>query len=180
MAFVNRNNNYNQSKSIVLFAVFSIICFLLSSSVLPFFADSGNAPVPELLLCLVCVMPIYLDRKVSCIFALILGFLTDLFINEPVSFSPVVFVAAVLIVMVTGRYFSRPGTLSVSVCALPALAIRMIVDTVCYIARFSDSELFSVIIGKTLPHLIVNFASAIVITFIVGFFAKRFNIFALE
>ncbi len=177
MAFVNKKYPAASGRNVVFFAIVSLICFLLSSSVLPFLTYDKGLPTPDILLCLVCVISLYVDRKTACIFALVLGFLSDLFINEPVSFSPVIFVASLLVMTMLGKHFSRLGTLSASVCMLPVFVIRMIADTVCFLVRFEESELLEVLTKQTLPSVLVNFAAAIVLTFIIRFVSKRFSVF---
>lgn len=169
---------YKDDKRIYIFlGIMSLIVFLLSSSVLPFISDGKVGPEGNLVLCFVCLIPAFVPMKSAAIFALVLGFLCDLFIYSPESFSPIVFLVGVFVVSYLYRFFSRTGTLVMAVCSLPCLALKMVLDTFAVMASHNDSGAFDVISKLTLPSLAINFAFAIAAAFILRLLTKKLGIF---
>lgn len=160
----------------VFYAVFALILFLLMASVLPFLSSAKGFVPADLLLCLVCAMSAFADRKSSCIFAVILGFMADLFIFEPTAFSPVVYLASALLVPMLHRYFSYLGSVVMAVCSVPACILRSCVDSAVTVALFRNVQYSEVFARIALPLFVVNFASAIVICFICRLFVKKLRL----
>ena len=173
MAFKFKNGSpikkSNKAKYIFT-GVFALVLFLVSASVIPFFMLEGNLPCADLLICLVCAVCPYFTLKESCVTALICGFLADLFLYPPTSFSPVVYVAAVVVTGYFLRRFRASTSVSMAVCSLCAIFIRCAVETVGALSVTEGVSLWDILSSYTLPMVLINFASAIVICFI----AKRF------
>ena len=160
----------------VFLCIMSLVFFLLSSSVVPFLRSDPAAPSGDILFCFVCCIPAFVPRKSAVVFALVLGFLSDLFINMPRSFSPVVFVLSVLIASYLYGFFSRIGSLVMAVCALACFVLRAAVDTFAVMAQYEGSTAFGVLAKVTFPALIINFAFAIVISFLLRVIVRKFRI----
>ncbi|MBP3580520.1 MAG: hypothetical protein J6K12_04655 [Clostridia bacterium] len=163
-------------KSTVFFAITGIIYFLIASSVLPFFGTFSNTPCPDLLFCLVCVIPAYYDKKLCCIYAVLLGFLSDLFINTPFLFSPIVYLAAVVGVMYFYRFFKNFGTITASVCAMPVLAARQVLGTVIVMNVRQGANLGNVLIKVIVPEFFISFAFILVTGFLIRCLTRFFDI----
>lgn len=155
-----------KGEPIVLLTVASVICFLLSTAVIPFLFKSAFLPVPNLMLCFVCCIPSLASLKTSALFSLILGFLNDLFVSEPTSFSPIVFLVSVCLVCYFYTHFSRIGTHVMAVCSLPPIVLSAGVMTFAAMANFKDASALSVLTKLSLPYIAVNFAFAIITAFI--------------
>ena len=169
----------SDSKNIVFLVVFGILCFLISASVLPFAAEVGTMPCPDLLLCLCCVIPKFYEKKASCVFAVVLGFFSDLFINTPLLFSPVVYLLCAAFVPYFYGYFKKVGTVVSAVCALPLLILRQIVGTVI-IMSVRKTAVLGTVVGKVIfPELMAEFAIVLVLSFVIklvgGYFGVRKN-----
>jgi len=163
MKFKGENSGFMQENTVFLI-VFSVICFLVSSSVIPFL---GSSVKPDILLCLCCVLPKFSESKTNCIFALSLGFLSDLFINTPWHFSPVIYLISVVFVPHLYGYFKRIGTVTAAVCSLPFLALKAVSGAAVLIFESGHKGVFSALTGMFLPELTVNFAFAIIIGYTV-------------
>lgn len=156
----------NETGTYIFVSVFGLVLFLLSASVVPFLAGQKGVPSPDLLLGLVCASSAFLDRRKACIFAVIFGFMSDLFITSPTAFSPIVYLAAVLIVPRCLMFFSRHGTVITAVCSVPAIAVRCIVRAVATSAVFGGVPFASLLSDNVLYTFMFTFASCIVICFV--------------
>ena len=171
------NKGNSEKKLVVMFSILALVSFLLSSSVLPFtISREGFMRLPDLLLILCCIMPLFAGRVLCCIFALVCGFLQDLVISVPYNFSPVVYLVAVCVIPFFLGHFKTPGTLSGAVCALPCLALKTLVGVLVLTARYSDAGLGSVLMSVALPELVVNFACTIVMLFIIRRLVRWFGL----
>lgn len=165
--------NKNNKGIYVFFGVMSLAVFLVSASVLPFLAQTKNFAMPDLALCLVCILPCFMPVKTACIYALSLGFLCDLFINSPVCFSPVIYLAAVCIMPFFHGHFSRVGAVTAAVCSIPAFLIRGIAGTAVMIYAYGGENFTGIITAKLLPELGVNLACSIVVCAIIFFIVEK-------
>lgn len=171
------NYGNSEKKQIVMFGILALLCFLLSSSVLPFaISREGFMRLPDLLLVLCCIMPAFLGRVPCCIFALVCGFLQDLVISVPLHFSPIVYLASVCVVPYFLSYFKKPGTLSGAVCALPCFALKSLVGVLVLTAKYSDATIGSVLVTIALPEIVINFACTIIMLFIIRRVIRLFGL----
>lgn len=169
-------NEDSSTKSTVFFAVTGLVCFFAACSVFPFLPGFSRTNAPDLLLCLCCVIPKYYDTKKSCVLALILGFLADLFINTPVLFSPVIYLASAVFTPYFYRYFNRIGTIVSAVCALPMLALHGLIGTAVVMYVRKTAVLGTVLTKVILPELIINFAFVLLVGFILKHLTRWFGI----
>lgn len=165
--------NKNSKGIYVFFGILSLIVFLVSASVLPFLSQTKNFAMPDLALCLVCILPCFMSVKTACIYALSLGFLSDLFINSPVCFSPVIYLAAVCIMPYFHSHFSRVGTVTAAVCSIPAFLIRGTVGAAVMIYVYGGENFKSIITAKLLPELGVNLACSLVICAVIFYIVEK-------
>lgn len=163
----------SKGEPIAFLVTASVICFLLSSAVIPFLFKSEFLPVPNLMLCFVCCIPAVASLKTSAIFALALGFINDLFVAEPTSFSPIVFLVSVCLVCYFYTHFSRIGTHVMAVCSLAPIVLSAIVMTFAAMAQFKGASASAVLTKMTIPYIAVNFAFAIVAAFAIRMFIKK-------
>lgn len=164
-----------KNDSVMFLVIASVVCFLLSSAVVPFLFDSAFLPAPNLMLCFVCCIPAVTSIKTSAVFALVLGFLNDLFISEPTEFSPLVFLVSVCLVCYFHTHFSRIGTLVMAVCSIPAFVLSAIVMTFVVMAKFDGASAMAALTKFSVPYVAVNFAFAIIAAFAVRMFIKKNN-----
>lgn len=168
----------NDKKGMYIFlGVTALICFLLASSVIPFFAaDNPRLPTADILLCFVCTLCAFTDVKKAALFAVSTGFLADLFILSPTALSPVVFLACVLVSRFVQGYFSRVGTLAVAISTLPCSLIRILVS-VSVTAINAGIPASKMLWTSRFPMgIIVDFAQAIVLTFLMRVICKKLHL----
>lgn len=166
----------NSKKLYVFLIVSSVVLFLAASSVLPFLFGAKGMNTPDVLLCFVCTLPFFTDRKKGSIFAVALGFLADLFITPPVSLSPVVFLLCVLIVPLSARLFSRTGTLVIAICTLPCIILRAVTGIAMTLIVVDGANFAKAVSDYSLMSVVVNFACAICVAFVMRFVSKRLKI----
>ena len=168
----------NDSNGLHIFlSVSALVCFLLASSVIPFFGDkSSSLPTADILLCFVCTLCAFTDVKKALVYAVCLGFLSDLFVTPPTALSPVVFLVCVLLSRFAQGYFSRVGTLAVSVSTLLPGLLRLLVTvsvTAINAGLPSAKHLFT---SEFPMGIVINFACAIVLTFIMRIIFKKLHL----
>ncbi len=168
-----KNQSTRGTSDILFFAAVSAICFLLSSSVLPFLTTGIK---PDLLLCLCCLLPKFLPTKSCCIFAVTLGYLSDLFINPPYHLSPVLFLCAVIITPLFYSGFKRVGTVTASVCALVGLAFAGVVRAATGLLLDGTQGLYAIIVNTVFAELMVNFAFTLLTGYILKVLCSRFGV----
>ena len=158
----------------IFLGVTALVCFLLASSVFPFLSSPDTAkPLPDIMLCFVCALPAFTDIKKASIYALALGFLADLFVNLPTAFSPVVFLCCMMLAYACQKYFSRVGTLVIAIstipCSIVRKAVRFAVASFTVGGAAAKKELF---MGFPM-WLVVDFALAIALSFIMRVICKK-------
>ncbi len=166
-----KTNKNADKKPVVILAVTAVICFLLSSSVIPFVFPKSLG-MPDLLLVLCCVISAFTARLPACIFALTLGFMQDLFIGVPMHFSPVVYLVAVLVMPALLRHFKNPGTVTCAVCSLVCFVPKSAVGIFMAMTKYDDAAFFDVVVKIVLPEILVNFACSLVLFFVMRRIAR--------
>lgn len=144
----------------VFYAVVCVIFFLISGSVIPFM---GLKTMPDILLCLCCILPKYLPRKDCCVYGILLGFFTDLLVGSPMHFSPVIYLVPCVFAPYLFSFFNRVGTVTAAVCSLPFLLLKGIVGSVYLMSTEHTVSLSFIISRFILPELLVNFTSVLII-----------------
>ena len=160
----------------IFLAISALVCFLVSSSVLPFLSSVKSHPSPDILLCFVCLLPFFTDTKTSAIFAVSLGFLSDLFITAPLCLSPIVYLAAVYISARCHTYFASTGSLSLAISALPSIVLKLVVNSVGVLLTVEGSNISGMSFWGGVLSVIITFASAIVLAFVLRFIYKKLKI----
>lgn len=163
----------NDTGAYVFASVMGLITFLLSASVMPFLAGAKNLPAPDLMLALVCALSVLLPVRHACIFAVIFGFVADIFIYAPTAFSPIVYLAAVLIVPNLLRFFTRHGTVIIAVCSVPAILLRCVVRMFATAAEFAEPSFLQIARDSLVYTFLFTFACVIVICFICRLFIRK-------
>ena len=169
----------NKKALYIFTSVTGFVLFLLQGSVIPFLASAKSMPSPDLLLCFACIMPFFADIKTSSVFAVCAGFMADLFISYPTSLSPLVYLLGVCLVYFVYRYFSKINTVTSAVCAIPAFFVKAAAEFIGTLIAFSSSVKPSDVFSKFFVYgLLVNFASVLVISFIISPVLKKLKIHA--
>ena len=166
----------NNRKLYTFLIIAASVAFLTASSVLPFISDVNGMRAPGILLCFVCTLPFFTDIKKAGIFAVALGFLSDLFITAPSSLSPVVFLACVLIVPLTARLFSRTGTLMIAICMLPCILLRVVSEIAVTLIAVDGASFAKAVGNYSFESVAVDFACAICVAFIMRVISKKLKI----
>jgi hypothetical protein len=169
-------SNDNEKKLNIFLIISAVVCFLAASSVLPFTAVKGSGAPCDILLCFVCAVPFFAGAKKAGIFALALGFAADLFIGMPTEFSPVIFLACIFIVPAVARLFSRAGTLVIAICTLPCIVMKDIFGMIVSLFTAEGADLSGVLSDYRPFTILVDFACAICLAFILRFISKRLHL----
>ena len=174
---MNRKLKNNDKRIYLFLGVAALVCFLAASGVLPFLTATGKGtPVPDVLLCFVCALPLFTDYKIGAIYALSLGFLSDLFINPPFLFSPVVLLLCMYLAGYVQGYFSRVGTLAVAVSTLPCVAVKLAVSLAVSLFTVEGIGFKTALSGLSYMSFITDFAAAIILSFIMRVVGRRLRI----
>ena len=168
----------NDGKGLHIFlSVFALVCFLLASSVIPFFSGKNpQLPTADILLCFVCALCAFTDVKKASVYALCLGFLADLFIFPPTALSPIVFLVCVLLSRFFQGYFSRVGTLAISISTLFCSLLRLFVSAAVTAINAGVSASGHLLKYEFPMGIIIDFACAIVLTFIMRIIFKKLHL----
>lgn len=160
----------------VFLCVSALVCFLLASSVIPFLSDAKNVPMPDLLLCFVCILPAFTDLKKAGIYALCLGFLSDLFITLPLSLSPIVYLVSVCVSAKCHTHFARVGSLALAISTLPCIALKLAAGAATSLLTVDGLKMSSLSFTGALLVMISSFACAIVLSFIMRILGRKLRI----
>ena len=171
-----QKSNDNEKKLNIFLIISAVICFLAASSVLPFAVGKGMGTPCDILLCFVCALPFFAGVKKAGIFALALGFAADLFIGTPTDFSPLVFLVCIFIVPAVARLFSRTGTLVIAICTLPCILMKDAFGMIVSLFATEGANLAGVL-GDYRPFtILMDFACAICLAFVLRFVSKRLHL----
>lgn len=158
----------------IFLAAMALICFLLASSVLPFYsAPDSKLPTPDIMLCFVCALPAFADIKKSSIYALSLGLLADLFINPPTALSPIVFLCCMLLSHFCQRYFSRVGTLAIAISTIPCILLKCIVSAIVAALTVGGGAVKGIVVSYIPMGFVTAFATAIALSFVMRVICKK-------
>lgn len=171
-----KSTRENNKKLYAFLIISAVVAFLAASSVLPFVFGKKGFNTPDILLCFVCTLPFFTDRKKAGIFAVAIGFLTDLFIMSPTSLSPVLFLACTLIVPLIARLFSRTGTLMMAICTLPCIVLRAALKIIMSLVTVEGASLTKAIGDYSFLTLVTTFACAICVSFVMRVVSKKIKI----
>ena len=166
----------DEKPTLYFLGISALVCFLLASSVIPFLAAAKASPTPDLLLCFVCILPFFTDTKKSAFFAVALGFLSDLFITSAVCLSPIVYLASVYISARFHTYFAKTGSLSLAISALPSIVMKLLVNAVAVLLTVDGAKMSSMSFGRGVLTVIITFASAMILAFIMRAVYKKLKI----
>lgn len=156
----------------ILFCVLFILSFLVSATITPGLNNVGMKVVPDITLALCVVSALMLDKKTACIYALIFGTLTDLFVMPAFHFSPVIYFIVSYFAVRLLFVFSRMNASTVAVISIPFLLIRSLVG-IFYLLYSYKAPLGKIISKCIAPEFFVNLASVIV-TYYVCILIMRF------
>lgn len=170
------NVNKDGGKLHIFLGISALVCFLASSSILPFFDKGAPGGVPDAMLCFVCALPAFTDIKKGGIYALCLGFAADLFVTPPTSLSPFVFLLCMCLSYACLKHFSRVGSLAIAICTLPSFAVKSLVSAIITSFTVDGVNLWKAISNIPFMSFISNFACAIVVAFVMRLISKKMRI----
>lgn len=160
----------------VLFAVLFVLYFLLSSSVMPLLDGTKPGIVPDIMLCLCCVAPLFLERRTACVMALVAGAFTDLFVMPPFHFSPVLFFLAAYFIPEITKVFSKLNAAGAATGSVLFLLARGILGTFYLISQFSGASFANILTKCIIPEFLINFAFVIITYFVASLAARLFRL----
>lgn len=154
----------------------AFVCFLIASSVLPFVSDAKGLPTPDILLCFVCILPAFTDIKKAGVYALALGFLSDLFVTLPLNLSPVVYLACVYIAAKCHTYFARVGSLALAISTLPCIVLKLAAGAAVSLLTVDGANMSGFSVSSAVFTMAGGFAMAIALSFVMRLIYKKLKI----
>ena len=118
------------------------------------------------------ISALILDKKTACIYALIFGTLTDLFVMPPFHFSPVIYLVTCYFAVRLSFVFAKMSAATTAVISIPFLLLRSFVG-MFYLLYSYKAPLGKIISKCIAPEFFVNLASVIV-TYYVCILIMRF------
>lgn len=152
---------FREKKSDIFFIVFFLICFVLASRLMPLVAisfskSSGLTAKADILLGSVISLSLLRGKKYASYYALVSGFLFDVIVGNPYSFSPVVFFLCAYFAGLAASPFSHKTPLSVLLASAMLLWVRALFSFFYLIAVSGDSGAGDILLFGVLPEYIAN------------------------
>ena len=169
------------NKTHIFFIVFFIVVFILATKLMPhlaisFSAFTGVSVRADVLLGSVISLGLLGGRKKAAYYGLISGFLFDVFIGNPYSFSPLVFLLCGYFAGPFCKPFSHRTPLSAMLVAGMLVWIKSLFSFFYLIAVTKDVGIGSLIFAGILPEYIANVIIAAVIFSIMRILMALFRI----
>ena len=141
--------------------LFFIVVFILSTGLVPHLADkfaklTSLTVRADLLLCSVIGLGLLGGRKKAAVYGMIFGFIFDVYIGNPYSFSPLVFLLCGYFASPMSAPFSHRTPLSVLLVGASLLWIKALFSFFYLLAVSSQVGAGAVILKSVLPEYIVN------------------------
>ncbi len=120
-------------------------------------AESLNYAVKaDILLASVISLSLLRGKKYAAYYAVITGFLFDLTVGNPYSFSPLVYYACAYLAPTAASPFSHRSPLSAALVGAMLLPIKSIITVFYLIAVWRDATVGGIILRAVIPEYIVN------------------------
>lgn len=161
---------------IVLFSVVYILLFLVSSAAIFGLEGTFLSIKPDILLAMAVVCPLFCDRNVSVVLALVFGTLTDLSVTPPFHFSPVFFVLCAFLVPRIAVVFSKNGGAEAAVCGLAFVFLRAVTGTLYLLSAYENLQFSEVFKKCILPEMLCNIAAIIIVYYIMSALIRVFRL----
>lgn len=161
-----------EKKTDIFFILLFVILFILSTQLMPFFAvtfskASGITVKADILLAAVISLGLLRGKKYASYYAVVSGFLFDLYIGNPYSFSPLVFFLCAYFASLAARPFSHRSPLSVVFISAMLVWIKSLLSFFYLVATSGDSGTFSIFVLGVIPEYIANIIASVIIFVII-------------
>lgn len=143
-----RKSNVKAAARVVLTSLYILIAVFLQTGLFPYFTLLGA--VPNLVLCAVVCVSIFENERVSCITALLAGFLLDT-VGGGATLSPLLFVLAASCSIFFSRKVLRPGITSAMLSAAAALAADALITALIIVVTQNGASFPSALLRSSLP-----------------------------
>ncbi len=167
-------------KSDIFFVVFFVLVFLAATNIMPHLAltmtSAGITVKADILLGSVISLGLLTKRKYASYFAVVSGFVFDVFVGNPYAFSPLVYFLCAYFARNAAVPFSRKTPLSVMLISCMLLWIRAVFSFFYLFAASSGVSTSTVIFIGVLPEFIANVLAATVMFMIMRIMMAVFRI----
>ncbi len=168
-------------KSDIFFVVFFVLAFLAATSVMPHLAltmssAAGITVKADILLGSVISLGLLGKRKYASYFAVVTGFVFDVFVGNPYAFSPLVYFLCAYFARNAAVPFSQKTPLSVMLISCMLLWIKAAFSFFYLFAASSGVSAGTVIFIGVLPEFIANVLAATVMFMIMRIAMAVFRI----
>lgn len=148
-------------KKELFFIPFFLIAFILATETIPLFSlqsakNLGLTIKLDLLLCCTICLALLEGKRYCAPYALTVGFLFDVLVGNPYSFSPIVYFLCSYFAEKAAAPFSRKTPLSVLLTAAQVLAIKAIFSFLYLIAVSRDVSVGKLFFMGILPEYLIN------------------------
>lgn len=170
-----------EKKTDIFFILLFVLLFILSTQLMPYAAislskASGVTVKADILLAAVISLGLLRGKKYASYFAVVSGFVFDLYIGNPYSFSPLVFFLCGYFASLASRPFSHRNPLSVLLISAMLLWTRSIFSFFFLTATSGDSGTLSILLYGVLPEYIVNIITCSLIFAVIRILMAIFKI----
>ncbi len=157
-----------KKKTDIFFILLFTVLFILSTQLMPFFAitfskASGIVARADILLAAVISLGLLRGKKYASYYAVVVGFVFDLYIGNPYSFSPLVFFLCGYFASLAARPFSHRTPLSVIFISAMLVWIKSLVSFFYLVATSGDSGASNILLLGVIPEYIANIIACTVI-----------------
>lgn len=150
-----------EKKNDIFFIIFFILTFVLATKLMPHLAvsfskASGITVKADILLGAVISLSLVRGKKYASYYAVISGFIFDVFVGNPYAFSPVVFFLCAYFAGLAASPFSHRTPLSAALAGAMLLWVKALFSFFYLIAVSGDSGAGDIFIFGVLPEYIAN------------------------
>lgn len=174
-----------QRKNEIFFVLFFILFFVLATKLMPRLALIGSKRAGltvrgDILLGAVLSLSLLKGRRYASYFAVVVGFLLDVFVGNPYAFSAPVYFLCAWFAKYAAAPFARKTPLSVLLIAAMLLPIRSLVSFFYLIAVNADTSVGVLLLHGILPEYVVNVLLCVVVFAVMRIAAALFRVTVRE
>jgi rod shape-determining protein MreD len=172
-------------KTDIFFILLFALLFILATQLMPFaaisFSDATGITIKaDILLAGIITMGLLRGKKSASYYALITGFLFDVYIGNPYCFSPLVFFLCGYFAGFAARPFSHRTPLSVAFISGMLVWIKSVFSLFYLMATSGDSGAGAILVFGILPEYIANIIACVIIFTIIRILMALFRIHVKE
>lgn len=170
-----------EKKADIFFILLFVLLFICSTHLMPYTAISfskalGVTVKADVLLAAVIATGLLKGKKYASYFAVISGFVFDLYVGNPYSFSPLVFFLCGYFASFAARPFSHRNPLSVIFISAMLVWIKALVSFFYLIATAGESGGLSIILYGIIPEYFANILACTIVFTIIRLLMAVFRI----